>query len=240
MPSCKDTVNQDFSLSVFTGGRVSLVEDVNGNQWRAAIRRGSWPCFSVGKFPLAQVKSSRTSSADTKANGTLQFRTGSCVQLVQRMESLLSGVAAWSRGDLAFQNCFTGISSVPSGRLLCYDFVLPAHLLWRLQAIPPAPQGIWSPLSTVSGPTSSLPHEIWGIGTHNGWRHGQSRKWWTSVQVTLGEVNSPQPFSKRRTEVIYWKLQHRGISVLQSSRRRSLFLASFQKILVLPDIFNIH
>lgn len=138
--------------------------------------QGELTLLLCGEIPTGQVKSSRTSSADTKANGTLQFRTGSCVQLVQRMESLLSGVAAWSRGDLAFQNCFTGISSVPSGRLLCYDFVLPAHLLWRLQAIPPAPQGIWSPLSIVSGPTSSLPREIWGIGTHNGWRHGQSRK----------------------------------------------------------------
>lgn len=41
MPRCKDTVNQDFSLAVFTGGQVSLVEDVNGNLRQAAILRGS-------------------------------------------------------------------------------------------------------------------------------------------------------------------------------------------------------
>lgn len=109
----------------------------------------------------------------------------------------------------------------------CKPFLLPHKAFGHLWAQCPVPH-------------PSLPHEIWGIGTHNGWRHGQSSQWWTSVQVTLGEVNSPQPFSKHRTEVIYWKLQRRGISVLQSSRRRSLFLASFQKILVLPDIFNIH
>lgn len=84
MPSCKDTVNQDFTLSVFTGGRVSHVEDVNGNRWQAAIPRGSWPCFSVGKFPLARWK------AAGQVQQTPKQREASSAAQVH--------VCSWSRG----------------------------------------------------------------------------------------------------------------------------------------------
>ena len=46
MPRCKNTVNQDLSVSVFKGEQVSC----RGCKWQAPIPLGDRACLSVGKF----------------------------------------------------------------------------------------------------------------------------------------------------------------------------------------------
>lgn len=90
MPRCKNTVNQDLSLSVFKGEQVEDVEAVNGKlpSLGGTESASLWGnlLFSAGPGEKQQEEFSREQS-----KGSLH---GSRVQQGQRMENLLSGVAA--------------------------------------------------------------------------------------------------------------------------------------------------
>lgn len=130
MPFCKNAVNQDLRVPMFTGDQAPPVEDVKGN-WRqvTSLRENTWLCTSPGG--MQQYKFSRHQSKwEPPAQCGFMCVTVTEDGKTPKLDCSMKGEeVSWH-----FSEFWHASNTVPSGNLEFYNCVLP----WSLQAVPPA------------------------------------------------------------------------------------------------------
>lgn len=136
MPCCKNAVNWDLNVPMFTWDQVPLVEDVKDNWWQvSSLWENALFCTSPGgkqRYKFSRHQSKREVPAQCGLMCVAVTEDG--WRTPKPGCNIKGEEVSWH-----FSNFWHGSSTVPSGNLEFYNCVLP----WSLQAVPPAPWGVW-------------------------------------------------------------------------------------------------